>query len=191
MIPIPNHAAQIKVDAAIMQEREGLINRGLATRSDVQKAVLSITEYRFTTVDGQLIVVAADDKFKVILGSYPSYSPRSGLIFKVDSGRETDESLVVDVISRELRTILGRATAIRGKKVVESCGQTSLDSDQMMTTITVALKQEAGITREEVKKVSRMRRFMSRLGFKSTPSSEASRITDYNSAAKTGTASVI
>jgi hypothetical protein len=150
-----------------MQAGEHLINCGLAIRSDVQKGAFSISQFGFTTREGRKIVVQADDKFKVILGSYPTYSPRSGLVFKVESGRETDEKQVVDIISREVSTILGRETITKGKNVVEYCGQSSLDSDQMMTTITIALKQDARITLELTQKVSRLKMFLTKLRLRS------------------------
>jgi len=77
----------------------------------------------------------------------------------------------VDIILKEVETILGRKTAVKGKNVVEYRGQTSLDSKQMMTTIAIALEQDAGITLVQTWKISVLRAFLSKLGVKneSTP----------------------
>ena len=141
-----------------------------------------MTEYRFTTKDGHWIVVEADDRFKTILGSYPTYSPRSGLVFRIDAEKETDVRMGVDIISNEVRTLLGRATRIKGKNLIEYCGQSSLDSEQMMSTITMALEQDAGITQEQPVKVSRLRKFMARHGSRKVASSDISITTRSDSA---------
>jgi hypothetical protein len=66
-----------------------------------------------------VIVVSADDKFRNSPGSFPSYSASSGLVFRVDAGRETDVRLAVNIISKEVGAVLGSAAAVMGKNVVE------------------------------------------------------------------------
>jgi len=74
--------------------------------------------------------------------------------------------VVVDIILKEVGTILGRKTTVKGKNVVEYSGQTSLNSKQMMTTIAIALEQEAGISLFPTRKVSALRAFLAKLGVK-------------------------
>ncbi len=133
--------------------------------ADVERAASYMTEFRFTTADGHGIVVRADDKFRVSPGSYPSYSARSGLVFRVDAGRETDVRLVVDMISKDVGALLGSTPPLIGKNGVEWNGQFSLNSEQIMATIIKAL-EEAGIAQEQNKKVTPLRLFIAKLGSK-------------------------
>ena len=109
------------------EARKGPIaNQQLA--ADVEHAAFYTIEFRFETPPGHVIVIRADDKLRDSLGGYPNYSARFGLIFRVDAGRETDVRLAVNIISKEVETLLGRAPAVVGKTVVEWNGQSSLDS---------------------------------------------------------------
>jgi hypothetical protein len=128
-------------------------------------------------MDGQEIVVRAEDEYKTILGSYPSYCPRSGLVFSVDAALEADVRVVVDIILKEVGTILGRKTTVKGKNVVEYSGQTSLDSRQMMATITIALMQEAGMIPVQSRKVSALRAFLAKFEAKKESISDTALIT--------------
>jgi hypothetical protein len=121
-----------------------------------------MTEFSFATADGDEIVVRAEDKFKDISGSYPTYSARTGLVFRVDAGTEPDVTLAADIISKQVGTLLGSEQVVTRENIVEYIGQSSLSSEQMMTTIMKAL-QEAGITQKQNEKVTPLRFFITKL----------------------------